>query len=444
MLLLIINSGCKKFLEEKPSKKLVVITSLQDLQSLMDNYNLINNKDAGAGEASADNYYLLDADWTARTEQDRNMYIWNKDNLFNAFPNDWSYTYDNVYKANTVLENIIKIERNAGNQQQWDDIKGQALFLRAKSFLQMALIFALAYDEVSADKDLGIPLRLTSDFNAPSVRSTVGLTYEQILQDLKSCADLLPATPLHVQRASKTAVYGLLARVYLSMRKYEDCYQYANMSLQLKNNILSFSTLNANAPFPFAPEFSNPEIIYASKLVQPQLLTNTRAKIDPVLYQSYQADDLRKKVFFTNNSNGINTFKGSYTGTALSFTGIATNEVLLMRAECLARRGDKEGALADLNALMSKRWNPATFSLITAASAQEALNKIITERRKELVISGLRWMDIKRLNKEGANISIKRTIAGQDYILLPNDLRYALAIPENVIALSGMPQNPRP
>lgn len=52
-------------------------------------------------------------------------------------------------------------------------------------------------------------------------------------------------------------------------------------------------------------------------------------------------------------------------------------------------------------------------------------------------------MDIKRLNKEGANITLTRTLNNSVYELLPNDLRSALPIPEDIISLSGMEQNRR-
>ena len=52
-------------------------------------------------------------------------------------------------------------------------------------------------------------------------------------------------------------------------------------------------------------------------------------------------------------------------------------------------------------------------------------------------------MDIKRLNKDGAGITLKRVINGETFLLPPNDPRYAVAIPEDVIATTGMQQNPR-
>jgi hypothetical protein len=52
-------------------------------------------------------------------------------------------------------------------------------------------------------------------------------------------------------------------------------------------------------------------------------------------------------------------------------------------------------------------------------------------------------MDIKRLNKEGRNIIVKRKIGSDRIELLPNDNRYAWPIPPDIIELSGMKQNPR-
>jgi hypothetical protein len=47
---------------------------------------------------------------------------------------------------------------------------------------------------------------------------------------------------------------------------------------------------------------------------------------------------------------------------------------------------------------------------ITAGSSDEASQLILQERRKELLFRGLRWIDIKRLNKEGAGIVLKRKV----------------------------------
>src|SRR5690606_32876395 len=128
-------------------------------------------------------------------EEDGRMYLWEKDGLFHEGTDHWLRPYRNVYYANTVLERIVDIPRDSKNQTQWDDIKGQALFLRARSFLSTVLIWSLAYDEQTASTDKGIPIRLTADYNVKSKRASVRESYDQVILDLKTAAELLPVTP---------------------------------------------------------------------------------------------------------------------------------------------------------------------------------------------------------------------------------------------------------
>jgi hypothetical protein len=78
---------------------------------------------------------------------------------------------------------------------------------------------------------------------------------------------------------------------------------------------------------------------------------------------------------------------------------------------------------------------------LIAANKEAALATILLERRKELLMRGLRWIDIKRLNKEGHNIVQKRVVNNVVYTLPPNDSRYALPIPIDIIRATGMAQN---
>jgi len=305
-------------------------------------------------------------------------------------------------------------------------------------------LWCLAYDQNSASTDLGIPLRLDPDINKPSKRASVQQTYDQIVNDLNKAIALLPVTPLHVFRASKPAACGLLARVYLFMRKYDSCFHYANMGLQLKSDLLDYNQVSQNADFPFADfTFSNnPEIIFGSYTAVRQLL-GSRAKIDTVLYQSYNDNDLRKWCYFKDNGDGSHSYKGSYSGQVSLWNGIATDELYLMRAECYARMGKTDLAMQDLNTLMVNRWKQGTFKPFKATTSDEALEILLQERRKELVMRNIRWMDIKRLNKEGAGIILKRIVDGHTYSLPPNDPRSALAVPEDIVNLFGIKQNPR-
>jgi starch-binding outer membrane protein, SusD/RagB family len=444
--ILLFFSGCKKYLDAKPDKQFVVPSSLQDLQALLDNYNKLNENDPNAvAEASSDNYYLKDADWSSLAENYRRIYTWEKDYLFTPYPNHWSTAYDRIYSVNVVLDNIVKLERTEDNKFDWDNIKGQALCFRAKAFLDIATIWALAYNRNSASTDLGIVLRLNSDFNAPSVRSTVKETYDQVIKDFKESIPLLPVMAKSIYRPSRAAAYALLSRTYLYMSQFDSAYAYANLCLQLKTDLMDFNgdlQINSSAAYPFTR--LNKEIILESRSPSITPLDNSRAKIDSALVTSYDNNDLRKTLFLKNNNNGTFGFKGSYEGDGSIFTSVATDEVYLMRAECAARKGLTQAAMTDLNKLMVKRWkSTAPFPGYTASSSAEALEIILTERRKELIMRGTRWMDIKRFNVENGGISLRRKINNQTYILNANDPRFALPIPEEIIQRTGMPQNPR-
>lgn len=434
--------GCSKYLDAPPNKSYVIPSTLKDFQALLDNYTILNNVDISVGEISADNYYLNYADWAALSDEgQRRMYTWEKDYFFQFNASDWQRPYLAVYYANTVLDNIDDVERNAANAMQWDNVLGQALFVRAKTYCQLTAAFTKAYNPVTAMTDMGIPLRTNSDFNIVAERSSLAETYNTIIADLKTSAALLPVTPVHVMRPCRTAAYALLARTYLNIGNYDSSLRYADLCLQLKSNLLDYNTLTASATYPI--QQFNAEVIYESFMPTPAPLNNSRAKIDSALYQSFASNDLRKTVFFKDNGNGSVGFKGSYEGGTAPFSGIAVDELFLIRGESYARKNDKTNALNDLNTLLIKRYKTGLFVPVTAIDANDALDKILVERRKELLMRGLRWFDLKRLNFEGRNITIKRVLNQLTYTLAPNDLRYALPIPEEVIKLSNILQNPR-
>ena len=116
-----------------------------------------------------------------------------------------------------------------------------------------------------------------------------------------------------------------------------------------------------------------------------------------------------------------------------------------MRAECRVRLNDLDGALDDLNKLLVNRYsNAVAFSPIEMQSQEELLQHILWERRKQLLMRGLRFPDVKRLNMDGREIGFKRILDGVEYVLPPNDPRFAVAIPEEVIELApGVLPNPR-
>lgn len=440
---IILISGCQKYLDEKSDQKLQLPNTIDYVQGLLDNEVTLTNNNPGTGEACADNYYVTDASWASLTsEAQRNMYTWQPDITLLEYPNHWSRVYDIVTISNVALESINLITPSSAEQQQWNNVKGSALLHRARSFLTCLGLWAKAYDVSSAVTDPGIPLRLNSDYQIATTRSSVQDCYNQIISDLKESAALLPIFPQHPMRPSRAAAYAFLARAYLNMSMFDSANVYADKCLSISSSLLNYNNLTSTATYPI-PVF-NSEVIMHILMSTPTILSNTRAKVDSSLYKSYTTNDLRKTVFFKSNGDGSYAFKGSYNQNATLFIGLTTDEMFLIKAETLARKGDVNAAMAALNSLLITRWKTGTFVPFTASNVSAALGIILTERRKELAFRDLRWTDLKRLNKESAwQQTILRKLNGKDFSLQPGDNRYALPIPNSVIEKSGIAQNPR-
>jgi len=440
LLSLISFQGCKKYLDEKPDQQLSTIETTEDMQALLDNYLKINFNDPGVANSCTDDYYVTNDVFNARTEQDRNLYLWKAENNFAPLSSYWASSYEVVYICNAILDAVAKKNSPINPDAKLKYIVAQSLFHRSKAFLNVISIWTKAYDQGSAATDLGIPLRLDADFNKTSVRASLAESYDQVLNDLKAAIADLPVKDVSVIRPSKAAAYGLLSRTYLQMRNYVQAGLYADSALQIQKTLMDFNTLNASANFPVAQQ--NAEVLFDSRAVATATGSQARALISPELYNLYGNNDLRKTVFFRASGSAY-IFKGYYAGGPSVFNGVATDELLLTRAECLTRQNKINEALTDLNRLLVNRYRKGTFVPNVNLTQAALLALIKVERRKELVFRTLRWGDIKRWNVEGDGIVLSRTVNGEQTILAPNSLRYALPLPEDVIALTGMQQNPK-
>jgi hypothetical protein len=438
-------SSCKKdWLDGKPNKSLVIPTTVADYQALLDNTDEINQNQPSLSMVGDGDYYVTDTRYNSLSQTERSAYIWapTSSNFYSAATvDDWTDPYQRILIENVVLDGVQKLQNVPGSQVTFNNVMGSALFYRSFDFYNVAQIFCKQYLSSSASSDLGLPLRTSSNINITLNRSSVQQTYDQIINDLLKAVPLLPVTPLFPTRPSKPAVFGLLARVYLSQANYPKALLYADSCLQLENTLIDFNQLTPTASHP-VPHF-NKEVIFSTTLITYLSYLSSRLIVDSTLYKSYNLNDLRRSVYFGSSAGNI-TFKGSYDGSSVFFGGFATDEMYLIRAECNARAGNTTAALNDLNALLKNRWVTGSYVNMTAISADAALSLILTERRKELCFRALRWTDLRRLNLETRfQTTLTRTVNGQNYTLSPNSSRYVLPLDNNELQIGGLQQNPR-
>jgi len=444
--LVLSQAGCKKdWLNKKPDISATIPATLADCRALLDKNSLFNLNSPNLQEIASDGHYIIATALAGMSDRVRNAYTWSNDRLY--LSSDWLTAnndgpYRIVFTSNLILETLQKMVVTDQNRVEWNNLKGEALFQRSRAFFELAQNYAPQYRSGTAQSDLGIPLRLEADINIPAKRSTLQESYSQIVNDLIVAKDLLLSTTANKARASKHAALALLARVYLNMEDYYNAGIYANSALSISDKLLDFSGLDGSKANPI--QQLNIEVIYHSSLIN-SIEISTRSRIEPALKALYNVDDLRSSIFFGTSAGEI-TYKGSYTGNALCFNGLATDEMYLIRAECHARAGNSVEAMNDVNTLLKTRWKKvngiSSYINQTAGSAQDALIIVLDERRKELLKRGLRWGDLRRLNLDPRfAVTLKRTVLGIEYTLEPNSYKYTFPIPDDIIKTTGMPQN---
>ncbi|KEQ29119.1 hypothetical protein N180_09740 [Pedobacter antarcticus 4BY] len=434
--------SCKKYLDVKPDKSQVVPVSLDDCQALLNNAGVLYTLYPSTAEISSDDYYLTSEVWTSLPNYRREPYLWLKNS--DVIYTDWAAAYSKVLVCNQILEVLDKIVPTQNEQQQWNRIRGAALLLRSMSFFGLAQVFAQPYEASTARQNYGIPIRLTPNLGEKTDRGTLQDTYDRIVKDMTEAISLLPSKQIvsladkSISMPAKAAAYAALARVFLVMDNFEQAFINADLSLREKGTLMDYKTINAQPTYPI-PRF-NVEVLYETGCNA--LVPITYGIVNPELYNLYESGDLRKTLFFRNKGNDTYQFKGTYIPGTI-FNGLATDEMYLIRAECAARAGQVSNALVDLNTLRMSRWD-TTYVPLTANDADEVLKMVLTERRRELLFRGLRWMDLRRLNKDSRFAQIlTRSLNGQEYTLPPRDLRYTLLVPREVLERVDIPQNPR-
>ncbi|WP_214226641.1 RagB/SusD family nutrient uptake outer membrane protein [Pedobacter sp. B4-66] len=444
--------SCKKQNDWLDAKRFigdVTPQTIEDYQAIFDYSDVINTDFANIGLIGTDNLFIKDANFNSAQQAERDAYLW-KATIWdgqNGVSGEWDRLFKNIGYANIVLDGLKKIDAKAVG---YNNVKGQAFFFRAFGYYNLAQLFCKQYDPQTASTDLGLPLRQSSDVNIIYPRATLQQTYDQMLADIKQAISLLDKEPAQMRRAGRFAALALLAKVELIMGNYKDAGIAADQVLQTKKSLLDYNSdpVSQGTTYRFpALGLGNPEILFYASVnawatIRPA--TNNRSFVFPELIAAYESNDLRKALLYVPNGADYK-FRGCYTGGFETFCGIALNEVYLIRAECYARQNNVDAAMDDINTLLSKRYVTGTFSNLTATNAEEALRTVLRERRKELPFSAnIRWEDLRRLNKDPRfQVTITRTVNGEQYVLPPNSTAYVLPIPRREIELSKLVQNER-
>lgn len=435
-------SSCQDYLNVQP-KQLFIPTTIQDYEELSSNPSYKSNSN-GYLERLSDGSFVTDANVKAGINgASSKMYIWASEYYLNTESDGaWNGSYNNIYNTNIILQNLDAIKDGTPDRKKI--IKGNALCNRAYAYLNLVLLYAPYYNEATAATELAVPLVIIPDLEAKAKRATVKDIYDLILSDLTEALPLLPEQAQNVYRNNRATAHGILARVYLNMGQYEKAAENAGEALKYNNTLFDFNTVSFQNPdrpalgWAKVPlQYEHPEMIGYFATSFGSILTGTY--ISPDLLQTVDKKDLRLKFgWSTTDLQGapVKEPYPMYIRAELNYN-IAVPEMMLIIAEAHARANRVDQALLQLNTLRKKRFAPEDYKDLTAANKDEALKLVINERRIELFGKGLRWFDMKRLDKDPQFAkTYTRANTYQEFKLEKGSPNFVSQIPANVRLLN--------
>lgn len=332
----------------------------------------------------------------------------------------WALQYTSIDHANSILANV-HLEESSKPSLKY--LKGQAYALRAFNYLNLVRQYQFTYVKDPSAKVAPIYTSPTNPLTVPKPRATVQQVYDLIISDLKEAEKLLPGFQRKVKnRLDINVVYGLLARTYLTLEKWDLARDYAVKARS------GYPIMTATQYTEGFNDVSNPEWIWGQPQTQTQNLggysfmsyieTTPYAKDakgtnlyygynsiipDPHFIEKFTNGDIRKSLFeiATQPSEAIyrsyryKKFRNKHPNRDGHIVLMRSAEQLLIEAESKARLDDVDGAINTLNALRRNRNLP---DLAKANYDKERIiTEILLERRKELWGEGFRMYDILRL-----------------------------------------------
>lgn len=337
----------------------------------------------------------------------------------------WKSPYIVIGRANRIIAAAEggALSDAAEAKATIDQYAAEAKVLRALAHFDLVRIYGKPYTE-DQGASLGVPLVTeVLESNAKPARSTVAEVYTQVVKDLtEAISSNALATETEPGYVSVWGAKAILSRVYLNMGDYanalsvaEDIIKKSGAALWTRDQY--FKAWDASTPneseFLFrlnvAGSTDSNDLNGIGNLQQREGYKEMVATKKFVDMLTSDPEDVRNEMFlpataakevatYGTNKVFLNKLRGQG-GNLRNVTIvpiIRLSEVYLTAAECAFRNNDKTKAVEYLNDLVKNR---TTTEASLATVDNITLERILIERRKELIGEGQRYFDALRNNE---------------------------------------------
>jgi hypothetical protein len=350
----------------------------------------------------------------------------------------WTAIYQQIARDNVVLDRVPAVAGVPDSTK--NRIAGEAYALRALGFHNLVKFWGAVPTPTAP---------VTSPAEAAAyTRTPVPEVYAQILADLDQAARLIPATATNTRAVTLNAVRALRARVLFYRASTTGANAAADYQAALDAASAVLTALRDTLTVPYADLFSptgtaTSEDIFRVSFITAEsngmgsyYLRDGRGEVapSPNLDAAYPAGDARKAWSIRTTGVAARPLNGNKFSTVAGTEHvhvIRLAELVLIKAEVLARQGNLAAAVAEYNKVRVRAGlRPHVLNTDVTTQAQ-VLAAIDLERRLELAFEGDRWPDLVRRGVAGT----VKALAKPGYVLFP--------IPQRDIRTSdNLTQNP--
>ena len=440
-------TSCDDYLGVVPKGKKVP-TTLADFEALMRYEYGCHRVDVTQALVLLNDRYVNDS-YLSYYPLYKANYLWDETADRVKLNNSDETAYYNGYSAistfNLIIENALTSTEATEAEQK--EVWAQAKVLRAMTYFNLVNFYADTYDEATADSKLSVPLITSADINAAYTQVTIRAIYDFMLKDLDEALPYLPTVSATVLHPNLGTAYAFYARLYLQMNKYTEALSYAEKALAENSELYDWisyyqsnksliedpdSYTRTTSPMGYDYDenynYRHGSVYYSS--AENYLLPERAAR-----FEDGDARFLSRWKLRTVGS--LTYYYGTLSG-YFNYGGMTTTEVYLIKAECLARDGQIDEAMAVLNKVRKTRILPDVYQDLTAAGEKEAMTAILKTKNNELILTLVPFCDARRLNNEGVyTTSLTKEFNGETYVLSSTSHLWTMPFPQGAIDNPG-------
>lgn len=454
-------SSCESFTDIQP-KGMNLLSTTTDLEMLLNTEFFHTSTDMR--EVAADVIYgathipsLLSQPGITRTKIIMELDDTNMEKMAELTNSDGDFTAWYKYIGKVANPVLLMIDDATGDQKVKDQLKAEALTMRAYFHWLLVNKFAKAYNPATAETDPAIPYVTHEwDLTKPTEKLTVAKVYENILKDVDDAIALnsLPEVNINRMRMSKACPYAVKALALMSMQNYTDAADAAQDALDVNDAIMDYNTsttmfsgviMGGKYPVILRPTLECPEdyfFIYDREIMY-TLTPESRA-----FFEEGHAC-LSKMTTFNHMFDFVMDYAQMSLGlpygqylvdydqiSGWNQTGIKSTYMYLILAECAIHAKQYDAAMGYLDQLREKRIDPSVYAPLkgNVSTKEDAILNLKKTSHGECIYSIYNFIQKKRWNElADFKQSWHRDLLGQPFSIEPGSKLWVFPFPMNAV-----------